>query len=132
LEIESDLLLAINPNSGVPIYRQVCEQITRMVASGQLKAGEALPSVRQIATQFAVNPMTISKAYSLLEADGVLARVRGVGMKVAQRNDLEQNLEERLLFITPAIETLVTQVEQLNIPQDEVLKAIKLRLEKGK
>lgn len=127
---ESDLLLSINPNSGTPIYRQVCEQISRMVASGQLKAGDALPSVRQIALRFEVNPMTISKAYSLLETEGTLERVRGVGMKVAQRKNLEQNLEERLQLLQPAIDAIAAQIEQLQIPRDEALKAIKQKLEK--
>ena len=66
-------MFSINPNSGEPIYRQLTEQIKRMVAGGQLKTGDELPSVRELAAQYAVNPMTISKAYSLLEAEGVLA-----------------------------------------------------------
>jgi len=127
---ESNLLLSINPNSGTPIYRQVREQITHMVISGQLKAGEALPSVRQIAMQFEVNPMTISKAYGLLESDGVVERVRGVGMKVARRLDLEQSVKERLALINPALDALAAQIEQLKIPKDEALKALRQRLEK--
>ena len=127
----NELLLTINPNSGTPIYRQVCEQITRMVAGGQLKAGDALPSVRQIATQFEVNPMTISKAYSLLEADGVLERVRGIGMKVRREQNPQHSLEERLHLVGPALEALAMQIEQLQIPVDKALAALKKRLEKS-
>jgi GntR family transcriptional regulator len=67
----------LNPQSGVPIYRQLFEQVRRMVASGHLQPGAALPSVRELAIQHAVNPMTISKAYSMLEAEGLLERNRG-------------------------------------------------------
>ena len=62
-------MFSINPNSGEPIYRQLTEQVKRMVAGGQLQPGAELPSVRELAAQYAINPMTISKAYSLLEAD---------------------------------------------------------------
>ena len=66
------LSLQISPSSGVPIYRQLMDQIKRMVASEQLNPGDTLPSVRSVATHLAVNPMTISKAYSLLEVEGLL------------------------------------------------------------
>ncbi len=120
----ANLLLNLSPSSGVPIYRQVREQVTRMVASGQLRAGDAMPSVRQLATEFAVNPMTISKAYSLLEEDGLLERIRGIGMRVATNEDLEQSLEQRLALIQPAVNTLVEQIEQLQIPTKHAMNAI--------
>ena len=67
----SSLLFQLSPSSGEPIYRQLIAQIKRMIASGQLKAGEYLPSVRQLATDLEVNPMTISKAYGFLESPTV-------------------------------------------------------------
>jgi GntR family transcriptional regulator len=86
---ETALLFQIKPSSGIPIYRQIMDQTIRMVASGHLKAGDELPSLRQVAGHFEINPMTISKAYSLLEAMGVLERVRGKAMVVAsQANQL--------------------------------------------
>jgi GntR family transcriptional regulator len=73
----------INTGSPEPIYRQVIEQVKRRVAAGQLKAGDEIPSVRELAQALAVHPMTISKAYSLLESDGVLERRRGLSMEKA-------------------------------------------------
>ncbi len=70
-------MFRLNPNSGSPIYRQVIEPVRWMVAGNQLKPGDELPSVRDVALRHAVNPMTISKAYSLLEAEGLLVRQRG-------------------------------------------------------
>ena len=78
-------MFVLNPQSGVPIYRQILEQVRRMVASGQLAPGAELPSVRDLALKHAVNPMTISKAYSLLEAEGLLERNRGRPMTVASQ-----------------------------------------------
>ena len=82
------MLLQIDHHSGQPIYRQVIDQIRRQVVAGQLRQGEQLPSVRDLAGQLRVNPMTISKAYSLLEMEGLLDRRRGVGLfVVALRKD---------------------------------------------
>jgi GntR family transcriptional regulator len=59
------------------------DQVKQMIASGQLRAGDAVPSVRALTTSHAVNAMTISKAYSLLQAEGLLQRQRGKPMTVA-------------------------------------------------
>lgn len=77
----------VAPTSGVPIYRQLLDQVRAQIATGKLREGDFLPSVRQVAADLAVNPMTVSKAYSLLERDGVLELVRGLGMRVAAPAD---------------------------------------------
>src|SRR3990172_9893584 len=73
----------VAPSSGVPIYRQLIDQVRAQIATGRLFVGDFLPSVRNVAAELAVNPMTVSKAYSLLERDGVVELVRGQGMRVA-------------------------------------------------
>ena len=83
---EPDLrIFILQPSSGVPIYLQLIQQVRRMVASGQLTPGTELPSVREVATEYTVNPTTISKAYSLLENEGLLQRNRGKPMTVSRR-----------------------------------------------
>src|SRR3546814_11392689 len=82
-------LLHIQPAAPQPIYRQIAEQIRRLVAGGQLAAGALLPSVREVAAAHAINPMTVSKAYSQLEAEGVLERQRGKGMAVDRKSVVE-------------------------------------------
>ena len=72
----------IHPSSGVPIYRQLIDQVHALVSGGKLRPGDLLPSVRTVARAADVNPMTVSKAYSQLEAAGVVQRVRGQGMRV--------------------------------------------------
>jgi GntR family transcriptional regulator len=76
------VIFEISPASGVPIYRQIVEQVLALKAGGLLREGDLLPSVRQVARDAAVNPMTVSKAYSRLEAEGVVRRVRGQGMQI--------------------------------------------------
>ena len=71
------MLFNVNPQSDVPVYRQLMEQVRFSIAGGQLEPGDELPSTRALSAELGVNPMTISKAYSYLERDGVLERRPG-------------------------------------------------------
>jgi len=109
----------IQPNDSTPIYRQIVEQVQRRVRSGQWGAGEELPSVRAVALEHAINPMTVSKAYSLLEAEGLLERRRGMGMVVAT---LAADTEvRRWLHLEPALTSLAQQVTELGLSADEAV-----------
>ncbi len=123
------LLFHIQPASPTPIYRQIAEQVRRLVAGGQLVAGEAMPSVRDMAGTHAINPMTVSKAYSLLEAEGVLQRLRGVGMAIAVQGRRTRLLAERLALIEPTLEVLARQSRELELPPARVLAQLKSLLE---
>ncbi|WP_438864293.1 GntR family transcriptional regulator [Neptunicella sp.] len=125
----SPFIFQLAPSSGVPIYRQLMEQINRMTASQQIKAGDYLPSVRQLATELDVNPMTISKAYGLLEAQGTLKRVRGKGMVVVESTQ-KQSIEHRLNALNPLVNDLIKQCQQLDIDQDQVLNWLKEQFKK--
>jgi GntR family transcriptional regulator len=85
----------VAPTSGVPIYRQIIDQVKAQVATGRLTDGDFLPSVRQVAADLTVNPMTVSKAYSLLERDGRIELVRGQGMRVIGRPVRERRGSDR-------------------------------------
>ena len=122
MQDNSDLLLNLNPSSGTPIYRQLMEQLRRMIVSGQLEAGSAVPSVRRLAERLEVNPMTISKAYSLLEVEGLLAHQRGKNMIVASGWQKAWKLEKRMQMLEPILEDVITQSRQLNISKDQILK----------
>ncbi len=100
----------IVPESGVPIYKQIVEQVERLIRGNVLVEGELLPSVRQLATALTVNPMTVSKAYSQLEVLGFLVRLRGKGMAVAAINS---NSHDALTLLQPLISDLVQQAKQL-------------------
>jgi GntR family transcriptional regulator len=91
-------LLDIDPAAAAPIWRQISDGMRRLVASGALPAGTAVPSVRDLARELRVNPATVSKAYQLLVADGALEVRRGEGTFVAERSPAALEVErERLL-----------------------------------
>lgn len=93
-------LFSLNTASGIPIYRQLIDQIKQAIRMNLLQAGEKLPSVRVFASRLQINPMTISKAFAQLEIEGVLTRKRGIGMLVAEKtqsSDLTESIEKPLL-----------------------------------
>jgi GntR family transcriptional regulator len=114
-------MFSINPNSCQPIYKQLMEQIRRMIASGQLKPGDSLPSVRDLALTHTVNAMTISKAYNMLETEGLLVRQRGKAMTVSTQNKLSENKQDRLKRLQPAINQLAMAADQLELDPDDVI-----------
>ncbi len=120
----------VNPQSGIPIYRQLMDQIRRMISSGQLKPGDPLPSVRKLALSHTVNTMTISKAYSLLEAEGLLDRQRGKAMTVSNRNSMIEGKRVRLQRLQSIIEQLAIAARQLELDADDLTKAVRHQMEK--
>jgi GntR family transcriptional regulator len=103
------------------MYRQIQEQIRRLVASGQLAPGTPLPSVREVAVEHSVNPMTVSKAYNLLEAEGLLDRNRGKVMTVATKRRSQGTIVQRLQQIDEQVEQLVFASRQLELEKKDVL-----------
>ncbi len=122
-------LITINPGASEPIYRQIVEQLRRMVMGGQLPPGERLPSVREVAGFHAINPMTVSRAYSLLEAEGVLERLRGTGMAVAQHVRPTRSESERMGQLEPRMQDLARAARELELPASRVLRRLGQLLE---
>ena len=95
-------MIHIDPRDGTPIYRQIIDQVKRMVLTGGLGPGQQVEPVASLAARVRVNPMTVSKAYSALVEAGVLERRRGVGLFVAEaagnrtRDDREDLLDREL------------------------------------
>jgi len=123
-------LFILKPHSGVAIYKQLFEQIRRMVASGQLEPGTPLPSIRELALKHAINPMTVSKVYSMLEAEGVLERHRGKPMTVAARPQAEATRKARLKQLDPHLDNLILAGRQLELDPNEIVDALRTRWEK--
>lgn len=109
----------IHPSSSTPIFRQIIDQVKRFVASGQLNSGDSLPSVRAVALQYAINPMTVSKAYNMLEAEGVLVRLRGVGMVVAGRRGVRKDKSKLAM---PAMQAAAQVAVQLDLEHEEAMR----------
>src|SRR3954447_1904274 len=111
------LFLTVVPSSGLPIYRQLVDQVRARVAGGRLTVGELLPSVRQVAEELAVNPMTVSKAYSILEREGVVELVRGQGMRV---KETATNGKVRREAILPLLKQVAVAAKQLSLKPEQV------------
>ena len=124
---DASLEFEIQPNSGVPIYRQIMDQVRALVASQRLKAGAMLPSIRQLATDLEVNMMTVSKAYARLESEGLLERVRGTRMRVRPQETLP-SLAERQQELAPFIEPLVTRALQLGLTEPQLIASVRSHL----
>ncbi len=110
----------IQPSSAEPIYRQIVAQVRRQVASGLWPAGTPLPSVRAVALAHAINPMTVSKAYSLLEAEGLLERRRGMGMVIGGHSGACA-AADRLILLEPTLQAAAQQAQQLGIGAQDAL-----------
>jgi len=114
-------LFSISTGSSEPIYRQLVEQVRRLVAAGQMSPGDGMPSVRDVAQALTLNPMTVSKAYSLLEMEGLLTRKRGMGMSVAERPTTGHSAAERAELLRPTLERAALEARQLELDPDTVL-----------
>lgn len=125
--VNAATLFHVQPASGVPIYRQLFDQVLALHASGRLQPGTLLPSVRQVAEALQVNPMTVSKAWSLLERDGVVELVRGQGMRVTvpQRTASQA---QRLNELRPLLAQVAARAHQLALPTDVVVDALRREL----
>lgn len=117
-------LLNVNPSSGEPIYKQLQEQIVRLIVGGQLQEEDVLPSVRQIAEFLAVNPMTVSRAIQQLVDQGWLERRRGQATRVAARSEA---MESGVSLLEPQLDALLTQAKQLGVSLPELLQLINER-----
>ena len=123
-------IFTLQPSSGVPIYLQLIQQVRRMVASGQLPPGTELPSVREVATDYTVNPTTISKAYSLLENEGLLQRNRGKPMTIAAARQGTGSLPQRLKQVETQVDALVLAARQLGLNATDLCQFIERKMER--
>jgi len=117
---------ALDLASGVPVYRQIMDQVRGGIASGSLKAGDQLPTMRQLSVDLAVNPNTVLRAYRELELGGLLETHQGTGTFISQKKPKKDDVErERQLaqivadFVARAgaagftVEDLLKQLHQL-------------------
>jgi GntR family transcriptional regulator len=118
------MLIVVDPQSDVPVYRQLMEQIKLLIASGQLEPGDELPSTRTLSSELGVNPMTISKAYSYLERDEVLERRPGRPL-VVKDFDVEELRVRKIDLLREGLAPVVTMVRQLDLEEREAVRILK-------
>lgn len=118
--------ITINLKDGVPIYRQISNQIRYMVASGILQPGDELWPVRKLALHLNVTPNTIVKAYDELEVAGVIFKRRGAGTYISDEVSPLAD-RERYRIIENRIDALLAEAHQLNFSSQELLELVKKR-----
>src|SRR4029450_3856722 len=118
--------ITINLTDGVPIYRQIVNQVKYLVASGLLVPGEELPPIRTLALQLKVTPNTIVKAYHELEISGVVHKRRGSGTFVSEGRQ-QLALRERRRIIEQRVDALLTEAHHLNFTADDILRMVRER-----
>lgn len=104
-----------------PIYRQLRDRVVAMVLEGTLKEGEALPSVRQVATEYRLNPLTVLKAYQQLSDEGLVEKRRGLGMFVAPGASSALLKDERERFLATDWPRIHATIQRLGLSAGELL-----------
>ena|ERR1700722_7418254 len=117
----------INPNSGVPVYRQMMDQVKYYIASETLKPGDQLPSIRELAQKLAINPTTVVRVYSDLEHEGVIEMRHGKGAFVTESGH-HMSAAERELTLRKLARQLAVEAVQMGAPAGQVLKVVREEL----
>jgi GntR family transcriptional regulator len=104
-----------------PIYRQLRDRVVAMMLEGTLKEGEALPSVRQVATEYRLNPLTVLKAYQQLADEGLVEKRRGLGMFVAPGASSALLKDERQRFLVTEWPKIQAAIQRLGLSAEELL-----------
>lgn len=123
--------IEVDLESGVPIYTQIVERIKEKVFAGELRPGEQLPTVRQLAADLRVNFNTVARAYAILHQEGVISTQRGRGTFVTERlteEDLQRMREERLHDM---VSEFLDAVRRLGYTSEEVRRAVEERLQRA-
>ena len=113
--------IILSNSSGKPIYEQIRIGFINMISTGALNPGEKLPSVREMATQLAINPNTIQRAYRELEAEGFIYSVAGKGSFVSERGDIVAGRKAELL---QKFDELVSELNDCGVSAEELIKRI--------
>ena len=114
------MLLQLDPHSGVPMYRQMMDQIKFHLATGLLTPGDELPSIRNLSAELGINPMTISKSYAYLEKEGLVERRPGKPLVVKARSREEQVLN-KTQELRKNLKGSVRATKQLGISKTQAL-----------
>ena len=111
-------------NEDQPIYRQLRDRVVAMILEGVLEDGDALPSVRNVAAEYRLNPLTVLKGYQELVDEGLVEKKRGRGMFVNEGARTQLLKDERKRFIDKEWPAVAEKIERLGLDAGELLNAI--------
>ena len=115
--------MSVTWNDNVPIYRQLRERVVAMILDGALNEGDALPSVRQVAADYQINPLTVSKAYQELVDEQLVEKRRGLGMFVTDEASKKLRGSERERFLTEEWPAVAERIERLGLSIEDLLQS---------
>ncbi|MDO8439098.1 MAG: GntR family transcriptional regulator [Telluria sp.] len=115
--------MTIGWNDNTPIYRQLKDRVIGMMLDGALKAGDALPSVRQVAADYQLNPITVSRAYQELVDENLVEKRRGIGMYVTEGASEKLLASERERFVREEWPAMVERIRRLGIDVEQLLRS---------
>ena len=115
--------LRIDPDSAVPIYLQIVHTVKHQVATGRLKPGEQLPTVRELATDLRVNPNTVARAYDQLDIDNVITTQQGRGTYVRERPDDAHLARVRQEQLKAMMDGVIGKALSTGYPPEEIRQA---------
>lgn len=113
------MFFRIDTSNGLPIYEQIVRQIKFAVAGEALQAGELVPSVRELSRDLAVNPNTVARAYRELQADGIIAPLRGTGLEVTA-HAARHCAKERVDLIRERLRSVLNEARRSRLELDEL------------
>lgn len=116
-------MTGIQWSDGAPIYRQLKERVIAMMLDGVLKPGDALPSVRQVAADYQLNPITVSRAYQELADEALVEKRRGLGMYVTEEASKKLLANERERFLTEEWPLVLERIQRLGLSTEDLLGA---------
>lgn len=115
--------MSVTWNDTTPIYLQLKERVVAMMLDGVLKPGDALPSVRQVAADFQLNPITVSRAYQELVDESLVEKRRGLGMYVNEGAPQKLLASERERFLREEWPLVVERIQRLGLRMEELMTA---------
>ncbi|BCT94005.1 GntR family transcriptional regulator [Lysobacter helvus] len=114
-------MTAIEWSDGAPIYRQLKDRVVAMLLDGILKPGDALPSVRQVAAEYQLNPITVSRAYQELADEAIVEKRRGLGMYVTEGASEKLLSSERDRFLKEEWPLVLERIQRLGLSLDRLM-----------
>ena len=118
-------------NEDQPIYRQLRDRVVAMILEGALKDGDALPSVRNVAAEYRLNPLTVLKGYQELVDEGLVEKKRGRGMFIIDGAKKSLLSGERELFVTEQWPSVVATIRRLGLDLDELMDQARKELDES-
>ena len=114
-------MVAVEWSDSAPIYRQLKDRVVAMMLDGVLKPGDALPSVRQVAAEYQLNPITVSRAYQELADEQLVEKRRGLGMYVTEGANTRLMASERERFLREEWPLVLERIQRLGLDIQDLL-----------